>query len=299
MGYPNVVNLPFNGDIVKELFTPLPPGEPVLFGAGYWVILQGNMLVLVDAGGQLRLPGGDLPPWVESNGEPLCFGLWRGMPVRVAAIGRNQEIPAPFVAEPFNAITERIDDRLLTLGGIAQQILHWERLSSVCSRCGGALGRIPGSWGKKCEGCSHEHFPHIHPCAIVLVRRGEEFLLARKPEWPAGRYSLVAGFLDFGESLEECARREVLEETGIVIGAVHYVGSQCWPFPSQLMAGFVADYAGGEIVVDRNELEDARWFCVEDMPESLPSPRSIARWIIDTFALGKSLPARLPAANMG
>ncbi len=293
MGYPDTVNLPFNGDIVKELFTPLPPDERVPVGPGYWVILQENTLVLVDSCGQLSLHEGDLPPWVESKGEPFCFGLWRGLPVRVVSLVRNQEIPGPFVAEPFNAVTERIDDRLLTLGGIARQILYWEQQSRVCSRCGGDQEGIPGGWGKLCKGCGHEHFPHIHPCAIVLVRRGEEFLLARKPEWPAGRYSLVAGFLDFGESLEECARREVMEETGIEVENIRYVGSQCWPFPSQLMAGFVADYAGGEIVVDRHELEDARWFCVEDMPESLPSPRSIARWIIDTFVLGKSFPGCL------
>ena len=99
----------------------------------------------------------------------------------------------------------------------------------------------------------------------------------------AGCYSLVAGFVDFGESLEECALREIREETGIIAENIRYVGSQNWPFPAQLMAGFVADYAGGEIVVDKNELEDARWFSVEALP-TLPPSRSIARWIIDTFA---------------
>jgi NAD+ diphosphatase len=108
-------------------------------------------------------------------------------------------------------------------------------------------------------------------------------LLTRKAEWPPGRYSLVAGFLDFGESLEECAIREVREETGIGIKNVRYVGSQNWPFPAQLMAGFVADYASGGIKVDPDELEDARWFHVDALP-SLPTKRSIARHIIDTFA---------------
>jgi NAD+ diphosphatase len=122
----------------------------------------------------------------------------------------------------------------------------------------------------------------------VLVRRGEEFLLARKPEWPAGRYSLVAGFVDFGESLEECVHREVGEEVGVTVTNVRYVGSQNWPFPSQLMAGFVADYAGGVVRADHMEIEDARWFCREDLPESLPMRRSIARWIIDRYALGNS-----------
>ena len=116
----------------------------------------------------------------------------------------------------------------------------------------------------------------------MLVKRGHELLMARKTEWPAGRYGLVAGFLDFGESLEECAVREVREETGIEICNVRYVASQNWPFPAQLMAGFVAEYASGDICVDPKELEDARWFHVDDLPR-LPGRRSIARWLIENF----------------
>jgi NAD+ diphosphatase len=168
---------------------------------------------------------------------------------------------------------------------MAQQILHWESLSRFCSACGGPTERIPGGWGKKCRSCSAERFPAIHPCAIVLVKRGNEFLLIRKPEWPQGRFSLVAGFVDFAESLEECAAREVKEETGIDVGNVRYVGSQCWPFPTQLMAGFVAEYAGGEIVVDATEIAEARWFNRDNLPDSFPQHRSIARWIIERHAL--------------
>ena len=107
-------------------------------------------------------------------------------------------------------------------------------------------------------------------------------LLVRKAEWPVGRYSMAAGYLNLGESLEDCALREVKEETGIDITGIKYVGSQSWPFPSQLMAGFVATYAGGELVVDHTELEDARWFHISKLP-ALPPTRSIARRIIDTF----------------
>lgn len=287
MRYPEAVNLPFNGVIIQEGFRPLRPGAEVPAGPGCWVILQGNALVLVQEGLEFRFWEGEHPDWLEQGTDGICFGTWHGKPLRVVTISRQMELPAGLMAEPFNAMEERLDDRILTLGGLAQQILQWDRNSARCSRCGGGLEPISTTWGKRCLGCGHEHFPHIHPCIIVLVRKGDEFLLARKSGWPAGRYSLVAGFLDFGESLEECVHREVLEETGIRVRNVRYVGSQNWPFPSQLMAGFVADYAGGEITVDRNELEDARWFCSMELPLSLPGRRSIARWIIDNFAVEK------------
>ncbi|HLO27009.1 MAG TPA: NAD(+) diphosphatase, partial [Geobacteraceae bacterium] len=252
---------------------------------GIWVILQGTALVIRREGEICSLPEGEPADWLDPGNAPLCIGLWQGKPVRALAIGKGVVPPAPFMVEPFNAVEERLDDRLLTLGGLAHQIFHWEKQSAVCSRCGGEMTRIPGSWGKKCLSCRHEHYPHIHPCVIVLVKRGDEFLLIRKAEWPAGRYSLIAGFVDIGESLEECVHREVGEEAGVRVKNLRYVGSQNWPFPSQLMAGFVADYDGGEVRADHTEIEDAQWFCAGRMPASLPLRRSIARYIIDTWAL--------------
>lgn len=281
MRYPEAVNLPFNRDILGsglDLSPQVHGEEP-----GYWIILQGGALVVrdIEAGG--ALPEGALPPGLTVRQGPVTIGRWQGKPLRAVTVERGAELPSSYVAEPFNSVEERLDDRIMTLGGIGQQVIHWERQSRFCSRCGAPTEALASSWGKCCSSCGCEHFPHIHPCAIVLVRRGDEFLLTRKPGWVEGRYGLVAGFLDFGESLEECARREVMEETGIAITNIRYVGSQNWPFPSQLMAGFTADYAGGEIRVDHTELEDARWFCSAALPH-LPPRRSIARWIIDHFA---------------
>jgi NAD+ diphosphatase len=288
MPYPEAINLPFNMASLDKGFVPGLPRESVLEGPGFWVIVQGGALVVRESGGGYVLPEGERPAWLDSEKEPLSLGLWRGRPIRTVAIGKGVTLPPGFVAEPFNAVNDRLDDRLLTLGGMALQILHWERLSSVCSLCGGGMVRIPGNRGKVCRECRHEHFPHIHPCVIVLVMRREEFLLVRKPVWPKGRYSLIAGFVDPGESLEECVHREVGEEAGVRVTNLRYVGSQNWPFPSQLMAGFIADYAGGDIAPDGDEIEDARWFCATMMPESLPTRRSIARWIIDRYALNKA-----------
>lgn len=286
MRYPSTVNLPFNHEAVKDHFIPLLPGSPPPEGDGFWLILQGNSLIVSNVDGLLTLPCGAAPNFLPETGNPLCIGLWQGLPIRMTAISRSAAIPEFFAAEAFNATGDRLDDVTLTLGGMAMQILHWQQKSRFCSGCGGELTPQTGNWGKLCSSCGYVHFPAIHPCSIILVRRDNLFLMARKREWAPGRYGLVAGFLDLGESLEECAAREVLEETGIRIKNVQYVGSQCWPFPSQLMAGFVADYAGGEIIVEENELEDARWFSCEEPPAGLPPHRSIARWIIDRYMLG-------------
>lgn len=285
MRYPSTVNLPFNHEAVKNYFTPIVPGSSTLEGDGYWLILQGNTLLVRNTGERLELPCGAVPSFLPATCQPFCIGLWHGQPLRIAAVSRSLQIPDSFIAEPFNANADRLDDATLTLGGMAMQILHWQKKSRICSTCGGELTPLQGSWGKLCTPCSYEHYPSIHPCSIVLVSRGDEFLLVRKKEWQSGRYGLVAGFLDMGESLEECASREVLEETGIHVRNVQYVGSQCWPFPSQLMAGFVAEYAGGDIVVQEDELEDARWFSRSAPPDGLPPRRSIARWIMERYML--------------
>lgn len=287
MRYPEAVNLPFNATVIEREFVRASSGMEIPDLAPVYAVLQGGGLVVDRSRNGFQLPM-ELPAeWMCADERSLFIGCWNGRPVLALRIGKEIPVQTPFFTEPFNATAELLDDTLLTIGGLAQQILHWEGISRLCGRCGGSTDWISGSWGKKCCKCGYERYPAVHPCAIVLVRRDNEFLLVRKPEWVSGRYGLVAGFLDFGESLEECAAREVLEETGIAVKDVCYVGSQCWPFPSQLMAGFIAEYAGGEIVMDKNELDDARWFTLGKLPDSLPPHRSIARWIIEKYLLNR------------
>jgi NAD+ diphosphatase len=276
--YPSALHLPFNHESIRHRFHPrLPEADPG--GEGFWLLVRGAELLVCDD----DLPFGVLPAQLDGNGA-IYLGCWDNRPCRALAVSRKLPLPAGLTAESLVSADPSLELPLLSLGALGAQVLYWENNSRCCCRCGGGMERIPGEWGKKCLACGALHFPHIHPCVIVLVRRGAEVLLVRKAEWAEGRFGLVAGFLDRGECLEEAVAREVLEETGIRIRNIRYVGSQSWPFPSQLMAGFTADYAGGEILVEEKELEDARWFAVTDLP-TLPPKRSIARYLIDTFAV--------------
>ncbi|MBE0595647.1 MAG: NAD(+) diphosphatase [Desulfuromonadales bacterium] len=269
------VHLPFNAACLQGRFHPAPPdADPG--GEGCWLLLRGAEL-LISAGEPLQLPVGTGD---RLAGAPLYLGSWEGRPCRTVAVSADAPLPAELVAESLLAPEPRLSIEQLTLGGLASQALHWELNSQHCVRCGGVMERLPAERGKRCRQCRAEQFPPVHPCVIVLVRRPGEVLLTRKAAWPAGRYSLVAGFLDLGECLEEAVVREVREETGVEIGRLRYRGSQSWPFPSQLMAGFTAEYVAGEVRVEEKELEDARWFAVDALP-LLPPRRSIARWLLD------------------
>jgi NAD+ diphosphatase len=278
--------LPFNSTIIRGLFTPLPPEQEPDDTPGFWAVLQGSSLLVPAGSQQALLPDGSLSLDVVPETETLRIGFWQGKPLRAMRIAPGAILPVEYEALPFQGPDARLDNTLATIAGRAAQILHWERRSRFCSHCGGGLVRIPASWGKRCPSCGDEHFPHIHPCIIVLVRRGGELLLIRNAAWNTGRFSLVAGFLDFGESLEECVQREVLEEAGIEVTNIRYVGSQCWPFPSQQMIGFLADYAHGEIKPDGVEVVEAGWFSEDALPMSPGGKRSISRWIIDTCGKG-------------
>ncbi len=276
--------LPFNVDCLNGSFIPAKRGGPPPGQSGHWLILQDQGLVVPDLP-ELGLPFGDLPAGFEGiPSVPLWLGTWQEVPCWAAGLPRDAGLPSGFRREtlvPMQGI--RLPDELLSLGGIAMQALWWESTSRHCPRCGADTERIDGEWGRRCPRCRYEHYPHLYPAVIVLVHDGDRVLLARKQGWAPGRYALVAGFVDNGESLEAAVRREVREEVGVEVDDIQYVGSQNWPFPSQLMVGFLARYAGGEIAVDREELEDAQWFPRDALPTG-PSRHSIAGFIIEHYA---------------
>lgn len=165
---------------------------------------------------------------------------------------------------------------------MAFQIQYWDRHHRFCAGCGGLLEQKPTERAKHCPPCARDFYPPVVPAIIVRVERGDSILMTRQSRFPKGMYGLVAGFLEPGETLEGCVAREVMEETGIQVKNVRYFGSQPWPFPHQVMVGFTAEHAGGEIVVDTKELEEAEWFSRTAMP-MLPPPLSIARQLVDDW----------------
>jgi NAD+ diphosphatase len=283
---PLSVYLPFNRDCLGDSFVPgkrAEAPEPQAAGDASWLIVQDQALIVVPERETFSLPVGACP--VDLDGvQPLRLGTWNGRPCWVAGVPKDHAVPVGLHRETLIPMRgTRLPDPLLSLGGMAMQALWWESTSGHCPRCGEQTVRIAGEWGRRCPDCRYEHYPHLHPAIITLVVDGDRCLLARKREWAPGRYALVAGFVDNGESLEGCVRREVKEEVGVDVKDIEYVGSQNWPFPSQLMIGFIAVYAGGEVTIDAEELEDARWFPRDRLPNG-PSRHSIASYIIERFA---------------
>lgn len=172
-----------------------------------------------------------------------------------------------------------IPRRLFHVAGKAREILHWDKTSSYCPVCGAQTQQFMPI-AKKCPECAYEMFPSISTAILALVRKEDAILLVRAHNFRGTFHGLVAGFLETGETLEQCVKREVCEETGLTIDNVTYFGNQPWPFPSGLMVGFVADYVSGEIRLQDEELSEAAFYTKDNLPE-LPRRLSLARKMID------------------
>ena len=182
----------------------------------------------------------------------------------------------------LRGIYGQIGENLFQIAGRGVQIVEWDRANRFCSRCGNPVHLRSTERAKECDHCGLLNFPRLSPAIIVLVERDHELLLARAHHFPAGLYSVIAGFVEPGETLETAVAREVQEEVGLSIGKIRYFGSQPWPFPDSLMIGFTSTYQGGQITLEDGEIADAGWFRADNLP-TIPSKISIARRLIDWF----------------
>lgn len=201
------------------------------------------------------------------------------------AVALSDDHPPEHLPEGWRASGLRswfglIDDELLSISMRAVQLLEWERTHRFCGSCGTPTAHAAGERAMRCAACGLSVYPRISPAMMVLVTRGEELLLGRGVNFPAGRYSALAGFLEAGESIEDAVIREVREEVSVDVRNLRYFGSQSWPFPNSLMIAFEAEWAGGDIRIDPAELADAQWFHIDDLPQ-VPPRHSISRALID------------------
>jgi NAD+ diphosphatase len=194
------------------------------------------------------------------------------LPETLGAFHDPSEQPVPGLPEDhrfaeLRACMMALDARGAELASTARAVLGWHAIHRFCARCGAPTAPVEAGWQRACAGCGGRHFPRTDPVVIMLVTRGNSVLVGRSPGWPEGMYSLLAGFVEPGETIEAAVRREVFEESGVRVGAVRYLASQPWPFPASLMLGCEGVAESTEIVLDPVELEDARWMTREEMAE--------------------------------
>jgi NAD+ diphosphatase len=284
--------------------TELPFSRPLDFehgvtcdapGEGHWFVFRGDQL-LVEMG-PLERPSDDLrvrarPAWARlplqknhnwlgsSALRTLYLGVLNAMQCWAAELPKEAEAPAGMSWEGLRTLFTVLDDSQFALAGRALQLIDWDRTHQFCSRCGTRTEAHPKERVRVCPSCKLSAYPRVAPAVMALVKRENQILLGRSPHFPPGMYSALAGFVEPGESLEQCIAREVLEEVGVRISSTRYFASQSWPFPHSLMIAFVCEWLSGEIKPQETEIEDAKWFEVLQLPK-LPSKISIARKLID------------------
>lgn len=244
-----------------------------------WLLRCENKLLTVSGEtGRNIFPSGKASDFGEPR-DALLVGEWQGMRCYAAELDR---LPENVRGElmPVRSLFSVVGAEAIYLAGRAIQLLDWQKNHRYCGRCGATTTIKTGQFAMICPACGLVAYPRISPAVMVLISRDDELLLARSPRFKPGVFSALAGFVEAGENLEQCATREVLEEVGIQISNLRYFRSQSWPFPDSLMVAFFADYAGGIIKPDPLEIEDARWFSRNALP-ALPEQVSIARQLID------------------
>lgn len=259
----------------------VPPAERI--GPAWWFAFQEAKLLVYQGSDLVSIPC--LVDFSELGLIALSqhyLGHLDGRDCYAVELAEGTALPAGMTLEGLRQVYGRLDEILFWVATRAVQIVDWDRTHLFCSRCATPLRAKRTERAKECPICGQLHFPRLAPAIIVLVERGHELLLARSRHFLPRMYSVLAGFVEPGESLEEAVVREVKEEVGIDVKDIKYFGSQPWPFPHSLMIGFTAVYAGGEISLDDSEIEDAGWFTANHLPP-IPGKISIARKLIDWF----------------
>ena len=217
-------------------------------------------------------------PELVSASPPIVLGRWNERMVVALTVAGDAPDGARWAG--LRSLFGVMPDALVAIAGRATQLIEWDRTHAFCGVCATPTQREAHERARKCPSCGHTAYPRISPAMMCLVTRGKEILLARNVNFPVGRYSALAGFLEAGESIEDAISREVFEEVGLQVANPRYFASQSWPFPHSLMIAFTAEYAGGVLTPNGHEIAEAQWFSRQNLPQ-MPPRISIARALIE------------------
>ncbi len=254
---------------------------------GYWFVFCSNKLLIVNTEN-----GGKIPIYSELAElslvltVPLYLGKFYNQPAYCIGVDDNTQTPSGMSFVDLRSTFGVLDEDSFLLASKAVQVVAWEQTHRYCGKCGSSTQDLSGERAKVCPECGFISYPRICPAVITAVFKENKILLAHARSFKGDMHSLIAGFVEAGETLEEAVEREIMEEIGIKVKNVEYWGSQPWPYPNSLMLGFTAEYESGEINVDGIEISHADWYDVENLPE-LPPKVSIARKIIDWYSQGR------------
>ena len=265
-----------------------PTAEQVGRPAHWFLLAKHKLLVQPTAEG-----GYTIPVWTEAaeSGLPLLrshfLGTLEGRPCYAAEVTADTPLPTGHEWQGLRPLLGQMAEPLVQVAGRALQIVDWDRNHQFCGRCATPL-EPAADRAKVCPQCGLRSYPRISPAVIMAVRREDTLLLAHAKRHPAGFFSVLAGFAEPGETLEETVAREVAEEVGLAVRNIRYFGSQPWPFPDSLMIGFTCEYAGGEIQFNDDEIGEAGWYTAAQIPHLLTPPAriSIAGALIADFTRG-------------
>ena len=243
--------------------------------------------------GELNVTYNCIDRHLATRGHVTAF-IWEGDD---PSEQRHPALPDWMVFAELRRVMTWLTPRDAELAASGKAVFGWHESHRFCAKCGEATAPAQGGWQRNCPACKASHFPRTDPVVIMLITHGNSVLVGRSPGWPQGMYSLLAGFVEPGETLEAAVRREVFEEAGVRVGEVGYLASQPWPFPASLMFGCWGHATSSDITIDPVEIEDARWITREDMmtisqghhPEIMPARKGaiahflIERWLSDTL----------------
>ncbi len=275
-----------NKGFVSQITPPAALSQPA-----YWFVFRGFRLLVEEGPAGVRLPQAvDMAALglesVRQQYLGYCTDPDNGFHAFCGEVAKDTAVPQGMAFRGLRSLFGLLDEQMVWLAGRAAQIVDWDRRSQFCGQCGVPTKMESHERAKKCPQCGRSIYPRISPAVIMAVEKhdpdGNKLLLARSHRHPSGMYSVLAGFVEPGETLETAVAREVKEETSIDIQNIRYFGSQPWPFPDSLMVAFTAEYAGGNIVLEEEEMADAGWYTPDNLPQTPPSI-SIASKLIDWF----------------